>query len=92
MIDIYRGSTQVGKSEQQFGLSLNTDIKNADGSVSWHMNKAMFSFGADLTITRKSAGNSNDESSVSGMEALWTSLAMNEIHEARANSNSRSHK
>ena len=30
-IDIYRGSNQVGKSEQQFGLSLNTDIKNADG-------------------------------------------------------------
>ena len=80
-IDIYRGSTQVGKSEQQFGLSLNTDIKNADGSVS------------DLTITRKSTGDSADaESRVSSMEALWTSLAMNEIHEARANNNSRSHK
>ena len=52
----------------------------------------MFSFGADLTITRKSTEDSADaESRVSGMEALWTSLAMNEIHEARAN-NSHSHK
>lgn len=92
-IDIYRGSAQVGKSEQKFGISLNTDIKNADGSVAWHMDKAMFSFGADLAITRKStADNTDSDSSVSGMEALWTSLAMNEIHEARANNNSRSHK
>lgn len=92
-IDIYRGSNQVGKSEQQFGISLNTDIKNTDGSVAWHMDKAMFSFGADLTITRKSTGdNADSESSVSGMEALWTSLAMNEIHEARANNSGRNHK
>lgn len=92
-IDIYRGSNQVGKSEQQFGLTLNTDIKDADGSVSWHMDKAAFSFGADLTITRKStADNTDSDSSVSGMDALWTSLAMNEIHEARANNSSRSHK
>ena len=75
---IHHGDTKVGVAEQSLGLSLNSDILDTAGRRAWHMNRDMPSIGSDLTITRET------DTEVTGMDALWVSLAMSEIHDAES--------
>ena len=75
---LHHGDTKVGAAEQNLGLSLSSDILNTAGRRAWHMSRGMLSIGSDLTITREA----NTE--ITGMDALWGSLAMSEIHDAES--------
>ena len=46
------------------------------------MSRAFFSFTSDLTITKET------DTEVTGMDALWVSLMMSEIHDAKSSSDS----
>ena len=81
-VKVHHGNTKVGVSQQKFGLTFNTDIKDNNDVTGWKMSRAFFSFTSDLTITKKA----NTE--VTGMDALWVSLMMSEIHDAKSNSDS----
>ena len=75
---IHHGDTKVGVAEQNLGLSLSSDLLDTAGRRAWHMSRGMLSIGSDLTITREA----NTE--ITGMDALWVSLAMSEIHDAES--------
>lgn len=77
---IYEDDVHVGTAEQNFSIRLDADIKDADDNIEWHISRAIMSLGADVTITR------NDSDDVSGMNAMWISLILNEIYEARSSS------
>ena len=77
-VRIHHGDTKVGVAEQSLGLSLSSDLLNTAGRRAWHMSRGMLSIGSDLTITREA----NTE--VTGMDALWVSLVMSEIHDAES--------
>ena len=80
-IDIYRGKEgkHVGSNEENLNFfTINSDIKNVDGSASWKMHKSFSSY-ADLKITRQDGA--DRKGAVTGMEALWVSLVMNELSE-----------
>lgn len=81
-VQVYHGDTKVGVSQQKFGLTFNTDIKDNNDVTGWKMNRAFFSFTSDLTITKKA------DTEVTGMDALWVSLMMSEIHDAKSSSDS----
>ena len=75
---IHHGDTKVGAAEQNLGLSLSSDILDTAGRRAWHMGRDMLSIGSDLTITREA------DTEVTGMDALWVSLVMSEIHDAES--------
>ena len=77
---------KIGQLDQNFSLTLNGDIKDSQGSVNWNFNKDFFSWGAALTLTRKS-----NEPQVDVMKAIWMTVIVNEISEAQ-NSDSGSSK
>lgn len=80
-IDIYRGKDgkHVGSNEENLNFfTINSDIKNVDGSAAWKMRKSFSSY-ADLEITRQDGADHKE--AVKGMEALWVSLVMNELSE-----------
>lgn len=80
-IDIYRGKDgkHVGSNEENLNFfTINSDIKNVDGSAAWKMRKSFSSY-ADLEITRQDGADHKE--AVTGMEALWVSLVMNELSE-----------
>lgn len=70
----------VGSLDQNFSFAgLDADIKGANGAAQWHMHKAILSWGADLTIDRKS-----DDPTVTGLDAIWASVITNEIKESQS--------
>lgn len=66
----------VGTAQQNLNMTLNFDIKNADGKVEYKVSKAMFSWGASLDIERQV---SNPD--VSAQDAVWISVIANEVSE-----------
>lgn len=82
-VNIFDGENKVGTASQKFGFAFNAEINDMDENVEWKMERAVFSIGASVTITRTDS----NETDVNGMNALWASLMMNEIYEA-AQSNS----
>ena len=77
-VRIHHGDTKVGVAEQNLGLSLSSDILDTAGRRAWHMGRDMLSVGSDLTITREA------DTKITGMDALWVSLMMSEIHDAES--------
>ena len=80
-IDVYRGKEgkHVGSNEENLNFfTIDSDIKNTDGSAAWKMHKSFSSY-ADLEITRQDGADHKE--AVTGMEALWVSLVMNELSE-----------
>lgn len=71
---IYENTEMVGTVSQNFSVKFDADIKNVSGTTEWNITRKMFSFSPEMTITRKT-----DNPNVSGMNALWMSLILNEI-------------
>ena len=67
-----------GTLRQDFALTLSGSIKDASNNDVWTFNKALFSFGAELTLDKK-----QKNPPVSSMEAIWMSVIVNEIATAR---------
>lgn len=77
-VRIHHGDTKVGVADQRLGIALSSDILNTTGRRAWHMSRDMLSIGSDLTITREA------DTEITGMDALWVSLMMSEIHDAES--------
>jgi uncharacterized protein YxjI len=75
-----QGNT-VGTAEQKLSITLNFDIKNAEGEVEYTVSKAAFSWGASLDIERQV-----DNPDVSAQDAVWLTVIANEVAEAQSNS------
>lgn len=74
--EIWRGNKVVGTVNEKFNFTLSVDIKNAaTGIVEWHVRKKLLSFSAVLEIEKK------DQKDISGLEAIWTTVIMNEMSE-----------
>jgi uncharacterized protein YxjI len=69
----------IGTADQNMGMTLDFDIKNADGRVEYKVKKAMVSWGASLEVERQV---SNPE--VDAQDAVWLSVIVNEVNEAKA--------
>jgi uncharacterized protein YxjI len=78
---------QVGKFKQGFGFNLKGDITDKAGQKEWSANRAMFSMGANITLTSQTA-----DKDVSALNAIWTVAIVNEVAEAADNSSSKSGK
>lgn len=74
--EILRGSKVVGKVQEKFNWTLSIDIKNAEtNDVEWHVSKKLLSLGSELTIEKK------NQKDISGLEAVWTTVIVNEMSE-----------
>lgn len=69
----------VGTADQKMGMSLNFEIKNADGEVEYKVKKAMVSWGASLDVERQV-----ENPSVDAQDAVWLSVIVSEVNEAKA--------
>jgi uncharacterized protein YxjI len=68
-----KGNT-IGTAEQNLSLTLNFDIKNADGEVEYTVKKAMVSWGSSLDIERQV-----ENPEVDAQDAIWISVIANEL-------------
>jgi len=76
---LYDGEAkEIGKAEQNFGLTLDFAVKNAKGETEYKIKKSMFSFGSEMKITRVT-----NEPTVPVMNAVWLAAIANEIDEAQ---------
>lgn len=74
--EIWQGNKVVGRVQEKFNWTLTVDIKNAEtNEIEWHVNKKLLSFGSELTIEKK------NQKDISGLEAVWTTVIMNEMSE-----------
>jgi len=69
----------LGTAEQKFSLTLNFEIKNADGTVEYKVKKAALSLGASLEIERMV-----EVPAVDAQDAVWMAAIANEAAEAAA--------
>lgn len=60
-----------------FNLTLTFDIKDNHDNIMYSVKKSMFSWGSELTITKKTS----DTGNVSGLDAIWLTTIINEINE-----------
>lgn len=82
--EILRGSKVVGRVQEKFNWTLSIDIKNAEtNEIEWHVSKKLLSLGSELTIEKK------DQKDISGLEAVWTTVIMNEMSEHDSNKSSK---
>lgn len=83
-VDIYHGTeeagtiTKTGSASQELALTFSTTINDASGNEAWKAERVLYSWVPKITIRRVSGSNT----SVTGMDALWTSLTMSEITES----------
>ena len=74
--EIWQGNKVVGKVQEKFNWTLSIDIKNAEtNDIEWHVTKKLLSLGSELTIEKK------NQKDISGLEAVWTTVIMNEMSE-----------
>lgn len=82
--EILRGSKVVGKVQEKFNWTLTVDIKNAEiNEIEWHVSKKLLSLGSELTIEKK------NQKDISGLEAVWTTVIVNEMSEHDSNKSSK---
>lgn len=76
----------VAVSESKpFNLTLTFDIKDNHDNIMYSVKKSMFSWGSELTITKKTS----DTGNVSGLDAVWLATIINEINENDVNKTNR---
>lgn len=82
-VGIYHGteeagtSVKAGSASQELALTLSTTITDTAGNEEWRAERVLYSLVPKITIERAS----DSDTSVTGMDALWTSLTMSEITE-----------
>lgn len=74
--EVIENEVVVATSQQKFSLNFTADVKDSNGEVEWKVSRDFISFGANVNITREAGDD------VTGMNALWLSLVMNEVYEA----------
>lgn len=78
-----QAGTAIGSAQQNLSLTLGFTLKSAAGVDEYKISKAMFSFGAQLTITKLT-----NEPTIPVMDAVWLAAIANEIAEAQSQKNS----
>lgn len=73
---------KIGQAKGEFSLTIKFDVLNAADEVEYEIEKALFSIGSKLTITRIS-----NEPNISAVTAIWLATVNNEIHEAEQENN-----
>lgn len=74
---------EIGEAQGEFSLTLKLNVNNAKGETEYKIERALFSIGAHLTITRVA-----NEPTISVMNAIWLASVNNEIYEAEQAKNS----
>lgn len=67
-----------GTANEKMSAAMRLEIKGASGSVDYIVGKSFLSVGSKVTIERK-----NVDSSVSGLDALWTAVIASEVDDAK---------
>lgn len=76
-----KNSNMTGSVEQKLALTLDADIKDANGKVAWHLSKELISIvdSAVVRLTRREAGDNVDVT-----DAVMVSAVLNELTETHS--------
>ena len=73
-------NTKTGSIEQDLALTLDANIKDADGNTAWHMNKTFISAGDQITIKKIDAESAHKMDVV---DAVFSAAVLNEIMDTK---------
>lgn len=86
--DIYGDEEEkTGNLRQKIALNLQANVNDNDGNTEYEVSKSVFTFGSKIKIDVIKDGSDRD---VDAMDAIWSSVMMSEIDDAKGSSKSSS--